>query len=45
MRQTYRRAMQGLYIGCIALSGLAMVAITVIIPSGVDAGAAYLFLR
>jgi TRAP-type C4-dicarboxylate transport system permease small subunit len=27
--------MQGLYIGCIALSGLAMVAITVIIPSGV----------
>ena len=27
--------MQGLYIGCIALSGLAMVAITAIIPSGV----------
>ncbi len=35
MRKTYRRAMQGLYIGCIALSGLAMVAITAIIPSGV----------
>ena len=35
MRATYRRLMQRLYIGCIALSGLAMVAITLIIPSGV----------
>jgi TRAP-type C4-dicarboxylate transport system permease small subunit len=35
MRHAYRRAMQGLYIACIALSGLAMVAITLIIPSGV----------
>ena len=35
MRNHYRRLMQRLYIGCIALSGMAMVAITVIIPSGV----------
>ena len=35
MRQTYRRVMQLLYIGCIALSGVAMVAITLMIPSGV----------
>jgi TRAP-type C4-dicarboxylate transport system permease small subunit len=35
MRRTYRRAMQRLYVGCIALSGLALVAITLMIPSGV----------
>jgi TRAP-type C4-dicarboxylate transport system permease small subunit len=35
MRQTYRRAMQVLYIACIAISGLAMVAITIMIPVGV----------
>jgi len=35
MRQTYRRLMQRLYVGCIALSGVAMVAITLMIPSGV----------
>jgi TRAP-type C4-dicarboxylate transport system permease small subunit len=35
MRHTYRRLMQRLYLGCIALSGLAMVAITLMIPAGV----------
>src|SRR5688572_29762143 len=35
MRETYRRLMQQLYLGCIVLSGLALVAITLIIPSGV----------
>ena len=35
MRETYRRAMQRLYLTCIVLSGLAMVAITLMIPSGV----------
>jgi TRAP-type C4-dicarboxylate transport system permease small subunit len=35
MRDAYRRLMQQLYFGCIALSGIAMVAITLIIPSGV----------
>ena len=35
MKDIYRRLMQRLYIGCIALSGLALVAITLIIPSGV----------
>jgi TRAP-type C4-dicarboxylate transport system permease small subunit len=35
MREPYRRLMQQLYFGCIALSGIAMVAITLIIPSGV----------
>ena len=35
MKQSYRRLMQRLYIGCIALSGVAMVAITLMIPSGV----------
>src|SRR5512134_2709827 len=35
MRNGYRRAMQAVYIACIVLSGLAMVAITLIIPSGV----------
>ena len=35
MKQIYRRLMQRLYLGCIVLSGLAMVAITLMIPSGV----------
>jgi TRAP-type C4-dicarboxylate transport system permease small subunit len=35
MRDAYRRLMRRLYIGCIALSGLGMVAITLIIPTGV----------
>ena len=35
MREIYRRMMQRLYVACIALSGLALVAITLIIPSGV----------
>jgi TRAP-type C4-dicarboxylate transport system permease small subunit len=35
MRTAYRGAMQALYLGCIALSGLAMVAITLMIPTGV----------
>src|SRR5688572_26186695 len=35
MRETYRRLMQRLYLGCIVLSGAALVAITLIIPSGV----------
>src|SRR5688572_17543108 len=35
MRSLYRRAMQWLYVACIALSGLALVAITLMIPSGV----------
>jgi len=35
MRETYRRLMQRLYLACIVLSGLAMVAITLMIPSGV----------
>jgi TRAP-type C4-dicarboxylate transport system permease small subunit len=35
MKDLYRRLMQQLYIGCIVLSGLGMVAITLIIPSGV----------
>src|SRR5829696_6712872 len=35
MRVIYRRAMQRLYLFCIVLSGLAMVAITIMIPSGV----------
>jgi TRAP-type C4-dicarboxylate transport system permease small subunit len=35
MRQAYRRLMQRLYIGCIVLSGVGMVAITLMIPSGV----------
>src|ERR687891_301757 len=35
MRQAYRRLMQRLYLGCIVLSGAGMVAITLIIPSGV----------
>ena len=35
MKAFYRRAMQRLYLVCIVLSGLAMVAITLMIPSGV----------
>jgi len=35
MKAIYRRLMQRTYVACIALSGLALVAITVMIPSGV----------
>ena len=35
MRDSYRNAMQALYIACIVVSGLAMVAITIMIPVGV----------
>jgi TRAP-type C4-dicarboxylate transport system permease small subunit len=35
MRETYRQAMQWLYLGCIVLSGVAMIVITLIIPYGV----------
>jgi TRAP-type C4-dicarboxylate transport system permease small subunit len=35
MRERYRRLMQWLYFAAIALSGLAMVAITLMIPTGV----------
>jgi len=35
MKAFYRRAMQRLYLACIVLSGLGMVAITLMIPSGV----------
>ena len=35
MRTHYRKAMQWLYLGCIVISGLGMVAITLMIPSGV----------
>ena len=35
MKALYRRAMQRLYLVCIVLSGLGLVAITLIIPSGV----------
>jgi TRAP-type C4-dicarboxylate transport system permease small subunit len=35
MRESYRRLMQRLYLGCIVLSGAGMVAITLMIPSGV----------
>src|ERR1041384_6172765 len=35
MKTFYRRAMQRLSLGCIVLSGLGMVAITLMIPSGV----------
>jgi TRAP-type C4-dicarboxylate transport system permease small subunit len=35
MRDEYRKAMQAVYIACIALSGLALVAITLMIPAGV----------
>jgi TRAP-type C4-dicarboxylate transport system permease small subunit len=35
MRDSYRKAMQALYMACIALSGVALVAITLMIPAGV----------
>jgi TRAP-type C4-dicarboxylate transport system permease small subunit len=35
MRQRYRKTMEWLYLGCIVLSGTAMVVITLIIPLGV----------
>jgi TRAP-type C4-dicarboxylate transport system permease small subunit len=35
MRDAYRKAMQRLYLGCIVLSGVAMVVITLFIPAGV----------
>jgi TRAP-type C4-dicarboxylate transport system permease small subunit len=35
MRNSYRKAMQALYFACIVISGLAMVAITIMIPVGV----------
>lgn len=35
MRSRYRRAMEGLYLACIVLSGVALVVITLIIPLGV----------
>jgi TRAP-type C4-dicarboxylate transport system permease small subunit len=35
MKKSFRRLMQQLYLGCIVLSGLGMVAITIIIPIGV----------
>jgi TRAP-type C4-dicarboxylate transport system permease small subunit len=35
MRSAYRRAMQAVYLACVTLSGLAMVAITLMIPAGV----------
>jgi TRAP-type C4-dicarboxylate transport system permease small subunit len=35
MKQAYRRLMQRLYLGCIVLSGVGLVAITLMIPAGV----------
>ena len=35
MKSQYRKAMQALYLACIALSGLALVAITMMVPAGV----------
>jgi TRAP-type C4-dicarboxylate transport system permease small subunit len=35
MRTRYRQAMEGLYLACIVLSGVALVVITLIIPLGV----------
>jgi TRAP-type C4-dicarboxylate transport system permease small subunit len=35
MRDAYRKAMEQLYLGCIVLSGVAMVVITLFIPAGV----------
>jgi TRAP-type C4-dicarboxylate transport system permease small subunit len=35
MKKHYRKAMESLYLACIVLSGLAMVAITIMIPVGV----------
>ena len=34
-RERYRRAMEWLYLACIAVSGVALVVITLIIPVGV----------
>ena len=35
MKNRYRKAMQSLYLACIVISGLAMLAITIMIPIGV----------
>lgn len=35
MKNSYRKAMESLYLACIVISGLAMVAITIMIPIGV----------
>ena len=35
MKQTYRRSMEALYKACIVLSGIALVTITLMIPTGV----------
>jgi TRAP-type C4-dicarboxylate transport system permease small subunit len=35
MKHGYRRAMEGLYMACVAISGIALVVITLIIPLGV----------
>jgi TRAP-type C4-dicarboxylate transport system permease small subunit len=35
MKRSYRKAMESLYLACIVISGLAMVAITIMIPIGV----------
>ena len=35
MKNQYRKAMEAIYIACIALSGVALVAITLMIPAGV----------
>jgi TRAP-type C4-dicarboxylate transport system permease small subunit len=35
MKAAYRRAMQALYLACIVISGVALVAITIMIPLGV----------
>ncbi len=35
MRNAYRKSMEGLYLACIVISGLALVAITLMIPYGV----------
>lgn len=35
MKNQYRKAMEALYVACIALSGVALVAITLMIPAGV----------
>jgi len=35
MRARYTQAMEGLYLACVGISGLALVVITLIIPYGV----------
>ena len=35
MKQSYRQAMEWLYLACVCISGAALVAITLIIPTGV----------